>query len=431
VGDRNKPGQFATIDEALRDIRQGRLIVVVDDESRENEGDLICAASKITADKVNFMARHGRGLICTPLTAERCSRLALTAQAGENTALHGTAFTVSVDAVKGTTTGISAHDRAVTIKALVDERTMPKDLARPGHVFPLVAQDGGVLVRAGHTEAAVDLARLAGLAPAGVLCEIMADDGSMARLPELGQFSRRFGLKLVTVKDLIEFRRLREKLVRRVVETVLPTDYGDFRAIVFEDVVEPYAHIALVRGDVRGRERVLVRVHSQCLTGDVFHSHRCDCGPQLARAMEVIAREGAGVILYMRQEGRGIGIANKLKAYALQDQGLDTVQANIALGFDPDLRDYGIGAQILADLGLSSIRLLTNNPRKIVGLTGFGLDIVERVPIIVRPSRRNVRYLVTKRDRLGHLLGDIEAGLVRDGARRPGRRRGRDKAKGA
>jgi len=405
---------FATVDEALSDLRAGRFVVVVDDEGRENEGDLVCTADRISADKVNFMARYARGLVCVPLTGERCRGLGLALQTEGSTALHGTAFTVSVDAAKGTTTGISAHDRALTIRALVSPKTKPDDLARPGHVFPLIAQDGGVLVRAGHTEAAVDLARLAGRAPAGVLCEIMAEDGTMARLPELRKLARRFRLKIVTIKDLIACRRQSEKLVRKVVETVLPTEYGDFRAVVYEDVVEPYAHIALVRGDVRGKERVLVRVHSQCLTGDVFHSLRCDCGAQLAQAMKLVAQEGMGAVLYMRQEGRGIGIENKLRAYALQDRGLDTVQANIALGFEPDLRDYGIGAQILSDLGLTSIRLLTNNPRKIIGLRGFGLDVVERVPIIVRPGRKNLRYLVTKRDRLGHLLGDIEKG-VRDG----------------
>jgi 3,4-dihydroxy 2-butanone 4-phosphate synthase/GTP cyclohydrolase II len=402
---------FAAVDEALGELRAGRFVIVVDDEGRENEGDLICVADRITADKVNFMARYGRGLICVPLTAQRCGELGLPLQTEGNTALHGTAFTVSVDAAKGTTTGISAHDRALTIRALVSPRTKPEDLARPGHVFPLIAQDGGVLVRAGHTEAAVDLARLAGRAQAGVLCEIMAEDGTMARLPQLQKLAKRFRLKIVTIKDLIAFRRQSEKLVRKVVETVLPTEYGDFRAVVYEDMVEPYAHIALVKGDVRGKERVLVRVHSQCLTGDVFHSLRCDCGIQLAQAMKLVAREGLGVVLYMRQEGRGIGIENKLRAYALQDQGLDTVQANIALGFEPDLRDYGIGAQILSDLGLSSIRLLTNNPRKIIGLRGFGLDVVERVPLVVRPGKKNIRYLVTKRDRLGHLLGDIEKGV--------------------
>ncbi|MCX6840751.1 MAG: bifunctional 3,4-dihydroxy-2-butanone-4-phosphate synthase/GTP cyclohydrolase II [candidate division WOR-3 bacterium] len=405
---------FASVEEGLRDIKAGRFVIVVDDDARENEGDLVCAAGKITADKVNFMARYGRELICVPLDGERCRRLDLPLQTEGSTALHGTAFTVSVDAAKGTTTGISAHDRALTIRALVSPKTRPEDLARPGHIFPLIAQDGGVLVRAGHTEATVDLSRLAGLGSAGVLCEIMAEDGTMARLPALKKLARRFRLKIVTIKDLIAYRRQQEKLVRKVVETVLPTEYGEFKAIVYEDVVEPYAHIALVKGDVRGQERVLVRVHSQCLTGDVFHSMRCDCGAQLAMAMRMISREGRGVVLYMRQEGRGIGIENKLRAYALQDRGLDTVQANIALGFEPDLRDYGIGAQILCDLGLTSIRLLTNNPRKIIGLRGFGLDVVERVPIVVRPGKKNIRYLVTKRDRLGHLLGDLEKG-VKDG----------------
>lgn len=408
---------FAAIEDVLPDIRRGRMVIVVDDEARENEGDLVLAATKVSAAAVNFMARHARGLICVALTRERCEKLRLMPQVEGNTALHGTAFTVSVDAVKGTTTGISAHDRARTIRALVDRRTRPDDLARPGHVFPLVAAEGGVLVRAGHTEAAVDLARLAGLEPAGVLCEIMASDGRMARLGQLEKMARRFRLKLVTIKDLIEYRRRSERLIRRVIETTLPTRHGEFRLIVYEDVVEPYAHMALVKGEVAGKKGVLVRVHSQCLTGDVFHSLRCDCGQQLERAMAMIADEGLGVILYMRQEGRGIGITNKVRAYALQDKGLDTVQANLALGFEPDLRDYGIGAQILCDLGLSSIRLLTNNPRKIVALQGFGLEVVERVPIIVKPNRRNIGYLVTKRDRLGHLLGDIEKG-VGDGDKR-------------
>jgi len=403
---------FARIEDALDDIRKGRTVIVVDDEARENEGDLILAGDKVTARKVNFLAHYGRGLVCVTLTRRRAAELQLPAQAESNTALHGTAFTVSVDAKKGTTTGISARDRALTIKALADRRTGPDDLARPGHVFPIVAQDGGVLVRAGHTEASVDLARLAGLSPVGVLCEVMAENGRMARLPALTRLAGRFGMKIVTIKDLIAFRRGRERLVSRVVETVLPTEFGDFKVYVYEDVVEPYAHLALVKGDVRGKERVLVRVHSQCLTGDVLHSLRCDCGQQLEKAMEAIGKEGTGVLLYMRQEGRGIGISNKLRAYSLQDKGMDTVDANVALGFDPDLRDYGIGAQILADLGLTSIRLMTNNPRKVVGLRGFGLEIVEVVPIVCRPNRRNLPYLVTKRDRLGHLLGDIEKGVA-------------------
>ncbi|MEO0071104.1 MAG: bifunctional 3,4-dihydroxy-2-butanone-4-phosphate synthase/GTP cyclohydrolase II [candidate division WOR-3 bacterium] len=403
--------KFASVIEAVRDIRQGKMVIVVDDEERENEGDLICAAEKITPAKVNFMAKYGRGLICVALTPERCLKLNLVAQTENPTAIHGTAWTVSVDAVKGTTTGVSAHDRAVTIRALVDPNTKPTDLARPGHVFPLSAREGGVLVRAGHTEAAVDLARLAGLKPAGVLCEVMADDGRMARLPTLRRLAKRFGLKILTIKDLIEYRRRNEILIRRVVTTNLPTKFGEFRLVVYEDKIDGYAHLALVKGEVKGKERVLVRVHSQCLTGDVLHSLRCDCGEQLSQAMRMIAEEGRGVLLYMRQEGRGIGITNKLRAYALQDKGLDTVDANLALGFQPDLRDYGIGAQILCDLGLSSIRLLTNNPKKIIGLAGFGLRVVERVPIVVKPNRRNLKYLVTKRDRLGHLLGDIEKGV--------------------
>jgi 3,4-dihydroxy 2-butanone 4-phosphate synthase/GTP cyclohydrolase II len=401
---------FATLNEAIRDIKQGRIIIVVDDEARENEGDLVFAAERATAAKINFMSRFGRGLICALITADRARELQLPAQTTANTALHGTAFTVSVDAVKGTTTGISAHDRAVTVKALVNPATRPEDLGRPGHVFPIVAKDGGVLVRAGHTEASVDLARLAGLRPVGVLCEIIKENGQMARMPALRRFARRHGLRILTIKDLIAWRKLRERLVERVTEASLPTRYGEFRAIVYEDVVEPYAHIALVKGQVRGKKRVLVRVHSQCLTGDVLHSLRCDCGEQLAKAMRVIAEEGIGVLLYMRQEGRGIGITNKLRAYALQDKGLDTVDANLKLGFSADLRDYGIGAQILSDLGLSSIRLLTNNPRKVVGLRGFGLEIVERVPIVVKANKRNAKYLITKRDRLGHLLGDIDQG---------------------
>jgi 3,4-dihydroxy 2-butanone 4-phosphate synthase/GTP cyclohydrolase II len=372
------------------------------------------AAEFVTPEAINFMARFGRGLICLTLNEQLAEKINLHLMVNDNQSRFKTAFTVSIEARKGVTTGISAHDRARTILAAIDPATRPDDLARPGHIFPLQAVEGGVLSRAGQTEAAVDLARLAGLTPAGVICEVMNEDGTMARLPELRRLARRFKLKTVTIKDLIAWRNRRELLVKRIVETTLPTDYGDFRCYVYEEVAEPYAHIALVRGEVRGKERVLVRVHSQCLTGDVLHSKRCDCGAQLNRALQLIAREGQGVLLYMRQEGRGIGIANKLRAYALQDKGLDTVQANVALGFQPDLRDYGIGAQILCDLGLSSIRLLTNNPRKIIGLRGFGLEVVERVPIVVGHGRRNLRYLVTKRDRLGHLLGEIEKG-IKDG----------------
>lgn len=406
-----KRSGFAAVEDVLSDIRRGRVVIVVDDESRENEGDFVFAAEKVSAQKVNFLARYGRGLVCATLTRARADELKLGSQSAANTALQGTAFTVSVDAVKGTTTGISTHDRAVTIRALVDPATQPDDLGRPGHIFPIVAQDGGVLVRAGHTEATVDLARLAGLQPVGVLCEVMNANGRMARLPALRRLARVHGLKIMTIKDLIAYRQQRERLIRKVVETDLPTTYGEFRAVVYEDVLEAYAHIALIKGDVRNRRRVLVRVHSQCLTGDVLHSLRCDCGQQLALAMEMIQKEGAGVLLYMRQEGRGIGISNKLRAYRLQDDGLDTVEANVALGFQPDLRDYGIGAQILHDLGLTSIRLITNNPKKVIGLRGFGLEIVERIPIVCKPNRRNLGYLVTKRDRLGHLLGNIEKGV--------------------
>ncbi len=418
---------FAPIKDAIDAIRAGKLVIVVDDENRENEGDFICAAESITPEKVNFMARHGRGLICFLAPGAWLDRLGLDPMVSVNTAKLGTQFTISVDAVKGTTTGISAHDRARTVKVLTDPRSQPEDLARPGHVFPIRASEGGVLRRAGHTEATVDLCRLAGLRPTGVLCEIMSRDGTMARLSELQRIARRFGLKIITIKDLIEYRRHKEVLVRKVVETVLPTDVNAFchlaqptktpsgphavtpwRLIVYEDVIDGYAHLALVRGDIAHRKNVLVRVHSQCLTGDVFHSLRCDCGEQLMRAMQVIDAAGCGVVLYMRQEGRGIGIANKIKAYALQDKGYDTVDSNVLLGFEPDLRDYGIGAQILADLGLTSIRLLTNNPRKVVGLRGFGLEITGRVPIRVRPNTYNARYLATKRDRLGHLLGPEE-----------------------
>ncbi len=394
---------LSSIEEAIKDIKKGKLVIVVDDENRENEGDFIGAAQKVSAKMVNFMAKYGRGLICAPLTPERLEALNIPIMVNENTSLHGTHFTVSVDYKKGTTTGISAYDRAKTIKALIDPKTRPEDLARPGHVFPLRAVNGGVLRRAGHTEASVDLARLAGLYPAGVLCEIMDSDGRMARLPKLKKLARQFGLKIISIKDLIAYRRKKERLIERILETDLPTKYGKFKLILYEDLVTQDHHIALVLGDVRGKKNVLVRVHSQCLTGDVFHSFRCDCGDQLDAALRLIAKNRSGVFVYMRQEGRGIGLVNKLKAYRLQDKGLDTVEANLALGFPPDLRDYGIGAQILVDLGLSSVKLLTNNPKKIIGLKGYGLKVTGQIPIF-SVHKHNVGYLKTKRNKLGHLI---------------------------
>jgi 3,4-dihydroxy 2-butanone 4-phosphate synthase/GTP cyclohydrolase II len=399
--------KFNTIEEALEELREGRMVVLVDDEDRENEGDLCIAAEKVTADVINFMAMHGRGLICLSLTPERVGALKLPMMADENTSSFGTAFTVSIEAKKGVTTGISAHDRATTIRTAIDPSTGPEDLARPGHVFPLRAKPGGVLQRAGQTEGSVDLARLAGLYPAGVICEIMNEDGTMARVPELMKFSRKHGVKVVTVKDLINYRMKMESFVHRASDVHLPTDFGEFRAIAFSNDVDDNIHIALVKGNVEPGDRVLVRVHSECLTGDVFGSRRCDCGEQLHHSMEMIEREGKGVILYMRQEGRGIGIANKLKAYELQDKGLDTVEANIKLGFKPDLRDYGIGAQILVDLGVRDMRLITNNPKKIVGLEGYGLRVVERVPVEMKPHEKNVIYLKTKKKKLGHMLDNV------------------------
>jgi 3,4-dihydroxy 2-butanone 4-phosphate synthase/GTP cyclohydrolase II len=396
---------FASIEEAIEEIRAGRFVVVVDDEDRENEGDLTIAAQFVTPDAVNFMATHGRGLICLCLTPERCDELGLRQMTDQNEAQFGTAFTVTIEARDGVSTGISAADRARTIQVAVDTTSTPHDLVSPGHVFPLRARTGGVLKRAGQTEAAVDLASLAGLAPAGVVCEIMKDDGTMARVPDLVEFCERHGLKLVTVADLIEYRRRTEKLVERVVSVRLPTDYGEFRAVAYRETLTGKQHVALVKGDVEGREDVLVRVHSECLTGDVFHSRRCDCGEQLEQALARVEHEGQGVILYLAQEGRGIGLLNKLRAYELQEQGLDTVEANLELGFKADAREYGIGSQILADLGLTTIRVLTNNPKKISGISGFGLEVVSQEPIEVEPNDENRDYLETKRDKLGHTIG--------------------------
>ena len=393
------------IEAALEDIRQGKMVILVDDEDRENEGDLTMAAEKVTPEAINFMAKYGRGLICLSLTDERLNELRLPMMVSENTSRFQTAFTVSIDARKGVSTGISASDRATTILTAMDENTQPEDLVSPGHVFPLRARPGGVLVRTGQTEGSVDLARLAGLKPAGVICEIMKDDGTMARMPDLQAFAEEFGLKIVTISDLIKYRLNKESLVRRIVTATIPTKYGGvFTAIAYENDVDPYHHIALVKGEIGPEDTVLVRVHSQCLTGDVFGSRRCDCEEQLHTAMAMVEKEGKGVIVYMRQEGRGIGLVNKLRAYCLQDMGKDTVEANEALGFKADMRDYGIGAQILADLGLHRIRLMTNNPRKIIGLEGYGIKVVARVPIETKPHQDNIEYLKAKAKKMGHLL---------------------------
>jgi len=396
--------RFSTIEQAVEDFARGRILIVVDDEDRENEGDFVCAADFVDAGVINFLATHGRGIICAPILESRARALGLDLMVDTNTSLHETPFTVSVDFIHGTTTGVSAADRALTVRALASGMTLPADLARPGHVFPLRALDGGVLRRAGHTEAVVDLCRLAGLTPAGVLCEIMNEDGSMARIPDLIRISERFNLRMITVRDLIEFRMQREKLVQRVVSTRLPTKHGEFRLHLYRSDTDQKEHIALVRGEIRAEEATLVRVHSECLTGDVFGSLRCDCNEQLMAALSMVAAAGSGVVVYMRQEGRGIGLVNKLMAYRLQDEGMDTVEANEKLGFRADLRDYGIGAQILRDLGVRRIKLLTNNPRKVVGLNGYGLEIVERIPLEVQPNLVNERYLTTKRDKLGHLI---------------------------
>ncbi|MCM3698221.1 bifunctional 3,4-dihydroxy-2-butanone-4-phosphate synthase/GTP cyclohydrolase II [Paenibacillus macerans] len=391
------------VEDAIYELMRGKVIIVVDDEDRENEGDFVALAEKATPEVINFMITQGRGLVCLPITQERAEELDLQPMVAQNTDYHGTAFTVSIDHAD-TTTGISAYERSLTVKGIMDPNAKPADFRRPGHMFPLIAKKGGVLRRAGHTEAAVDLARMCGSYPAGVICEVIKEDGTMARLPDLAEIANTFDLKLISIKDLIHYRNEKEKLVNREVEVRMPTDYGEFRAVAYTNDVDAKEHVALVKGEINSDEAVLVRVHSECLTGDVFHSHRCDCGPQFEAALRQIEEAGSGVLLYMRQEGRGIGLINKLKAYKLQEEGLDTVDANLKLGFPPDLRDYGIGAQILKDLGVRRIRLLTNNPRKIKGLEGYGLEVVERVPIQMMENADNTRYLHTKQAKLGHLL---------------------------
>ncbi len=395
---------FNTIDEAVEDFRQGKILIVVDDEDRENEGDFILAAEKVTPEAINFFLKEGRGVVCAPLSPERSDELQLHLMVDTNTSLHETPFTVSIDYIHGTTTGVSTSDRAATVKALADPNAKADDFARPGHIFPLRAIEGGVLRRAGHTEAAIDLCKLSGLFPAAVLCEILDDDGTMARLPKLKIIAKKFNLKIISVRALIEYRMRKETLVQRVVETNLPSKYGTFRLVAYKSITDDKEHLALIKGDVTTDEPVLVRVHSECLTGDVFGSLRCDCNAQLIAAMQRVEKEGRGVVLYMRQEGRGIGLLNKLKAYHLQDQGFDTVEANEKLGFRADLRDYGVGAQILRDLGVRKMRLMTNNPKKINGLNGYGLEVVERVPIEITPNEYNEKYLTVKRDKLGHLI---------------------------
>ena len=402
---KTQDGSFDGIEAAIEEIHNGRIIIVVDDEDRENEGDFLMAAEKVTPEAINFMAKHGRGLICMPCIAERLDELNIHPMVADNTSTHETAFAVSIGAKGKITTGISAYDRAVTIQAVVDPRTRPEDISKPGHVFPLRARDGGVLRRAGHTEAAVDLARMAGHFPAGVICEIMNEDGSMARVPQLVEIKKQFGLKLVTIEDLIRYRNRTEKLVRRIAEVRLPTTYGEFKGIGYESMADGRCHLALVKGEVEGKENVLVRVHSECLTGDVFGSLRCDCGAQLRLALQMIEEEGEGVLLYIiGHEGRGIGLPHKLRAYMLQEEGMDTVEANLELGFPPDARDYGIGAQILSDLGLTTMRLLTNNPAKRVGLEGYGLKVAERIPLVIEPNEENYAYLKAKQDKLDHIL---------------------------
>jgi 3,4-dihydroxy 2-butanone 4-phosphate synthase/GTP cyclohydrolase II len=398
--------KFNSIPEAIAEIKKGKMVIVVDDEDRENEGDLLMAAEKVTPQAINFMAKFGRGLICTPITQEKSKCLELELMVHDNTDKRETAFTVSVDA-KGVSTGISAYERCETIKAIINPNTRPEDLTKPGHIFPLIAKEGGVLKRAGHTEAAVDIAIMAGLIPVGVICEIMSDDGKMARVPELMEFAKTHGLKIITIADLIEHRRKQEKLIKLAAVADMPTEFGDFKIYAYENITNGEHHVALVKGQIKEGDVVSVRVHSECLTGDALKSIRCDCGEQLQTAMQIIENDGKGVILYMRQEGRGIGLVNKIKAYELQDKGKDTVEANILLGFPPDLRDYGIGAQILKDLGLNKIKLITNNPKKVVGLQGYDLEIVERIPIEIPANIKNEKYLKTKREKMGHLLENV------------------------